>query len=111
MATASAVYTKPCQHYDSAIHATPSDLTASERNALEGALRVDQAGEIAANYIYQGQMAVLGRDKHLGPLIQASFAYRLCFPFRQTNLLFTGYVGSREEAPCSHGQTTIATQY
>jgi len=49
---------------------TPNDLTPSERVVLDSALRVDQAGEIAANYIYKGQMAVLGRDPHLGSLIQ-----------------------------------------
>jgi len=37
---------------------------------LESALRVDQAGEIAANYIYKGQIAVLGRDRQVGSLIR-----------------------------------------
>jgi len=52
------------------LQTTPLDLTDSERETLEIALRVDQAGEIAANYIYKGQMAILGRDKQMGPLIQ-----------------------------------------
>ncbi|KAF8181561.1 COQ7 protein [Pholiota molesta] len=63
-------YTEPSRTYEDATHTTPTDLTPTERQALHSALRVDQAGEIAANYIYQGQMAVLGRDKQLGSLIQ-----------------------------------------
>ncbi|QRW27644.1 ubiquinone biosynthesis monooxygenase COQ7 [Rhizoctonia solani] len=35
---------------------------------LEAALRVDQAGEVAANYIYMGQMAVLGSDRRWAAL-------------------------------------------
>lgn len=65
-------YTSPSHRRDAATQTTPSDLTPSERRALEDALRVDQAGEIAANYIYQGQLAVLGGDKNLGALIQVS---------------------------------------
>lgn len=49
---------------------TPLDIPDTQRNTLERALRVDQAGELAANYIYAGQMAVLGRDRAVGPLIQ-----------------------------------------
>ncbi|CAG8472021.1 1225_t:CDS:2 [Diversispora eburnea] len=33
-------------------------------------IRVDQAGEIGANWIYKGQIAVLGKDKKVGPVIQ-----------------------------------------
>ncbi|KAF9476604.1 COQ7 protein [Pholiota conissans] len=66
----STAYTHLSRTHGSATHATPTDLTASQRHALESALRVDQAGEIAANYIYKGQLAILGRDKELGPLIQ-----------------------------------------
>lgn len=53
-----------------ATHETPTDLTRPEREGLEAALRVDQAGEVAANYIYMGQLAVLGRDPRVGALIQ-----------------------------------------
>lgn len=53
-----------------ATHETPVDLTRPEREGLEAALRVDQAGEVAANYIYMGQLAVLGRDPRVGGLIQ-----------------------------------------
>lgn len=49
---------------------TPPDLTQKQRDILDVALRVDQAGEIAANWIYKGQMAVLGRDRTTGPIIQ-----------------------------------------
>lgn len=37
---------------------------------LDAVLRVDHAGELAANWIYRGQMAVLGGDRQVGPLIQ-----------------------------------------
>lgn len=49
---------------------TPKDITREQRKALEGALRVDQAGEVAANWIYHGQHYVLGKDRETGPLIQ-----------------------------------------
>ncbi|PPQ66848.1 hypothetical protein CVT26_009627 [Gymnopilus dilepis] len=66
----SATYTVTQKHLNPATCATPIDLADSQRGILDSALRVDQAGEIAANYIYKGQIAVLGRDKHVGPLIQ-----------------------------------------
>lgn len=53
-----------------ATHETPADLTRPEREGLEAALRVDQAGEVAANYIYMGQLAILGKDPRVGGLIQ-----------------------------------------
>jgi ubiquinone biosynthesis monooxygenase Coq7 len=37
---------------------------------LDRFLRVDHAGEFGADRIYAGQLAVLGRDPHTGPLIQ-----------------------------------------
>lgn len=67
---ASAAYTSPTPTPDAATTSTPLDLTQKQRDALDAALRVDQAGEIAANWIYAGQAAVLGRDKKLGGLIQ-----------------------------------------
>ncbi|RUS33846.1 ubiquinone biosynthesis protein Coq7 [Jimgerdemannia flammicorona] len=49
----------------------PSRLhTASERALLDRMIRVDQAGEIGANWIYRGQLAVLGHDKAVAPIIQ-----------------------------------------
>lgn len=68
---------QPCQVYfdlskssDPSVSTTPDYLTPVQRDQLEGALRVDQAGEVAANYIYKGQLAVLGKDPQSGPLIQ-----------------------------------------
>jgi len=52
------------------ISTTPTDMTQEDRGILDAAVRVDQAGEIAANYIYRGQMAVLGRHPTAGPIIQ-----------------------------------------
>jgi ubiquinone biosynthesis monooxygenase Coq7 len=49
---------------------TPTGLSKAQQAKLDAALRVDQAGEVAANWIYKGQMAVLGRDPVTGPLIQ-----------------------------------------
>lgn len=65
----SSAYTHSSTSNEFETQTTPQDLSPDERQVLEAALRVDQAGEIAANYIYQGQMAVLGRDKAMGPLI------------------------------------------
>jgi ubiquinone biosynthesis monooxygenase Coq7 len=45
---------------------TPSDLTPQQRLLLERTIRVDQAGELGANWIYKGQklvMDVLGEKK------------------------------------------------
>ncbi|TCD59817.1 hypothetical protein EIP91_011396 [Steccherinum ochraceum] len=65
----SAAYTDPTRNNEPAVRSTP-DITEHQRNRLEAALRVDQAGEVAANYIYMGQLAVLGRNRVAGPLIQ-----------------------------------------
>lgn len=68
---ASSAYTGISNSQDVAVTSTPNDLTPPQRKALEAALRVDQAGEIAANWIYHGQHVVLGRgDKATGELIQ-----------------------------------------
>ncbi|KAF9237669.1 COQ7 protein [Melanogaster broomeanus] len=53
---ASASYTDSANAHDPRVTTTPQDITPDQREALGSALRVDQAGEIAANYIYQGQM-------------------------------------------------------
>ncbi|KAH9001758.1 COQ7 protein [Lactarius akahatsu] len=71
-ATPSSVYLDPTRSSDASTSSTPDDLSSSQRRALEAALRVDQAGEVAANYIYAGQFAVLRRDPAAGALIQAS---------------------------------------
>ncbi|KAG6853701.1 ubiquinone biosynthesis monooxygenase Coq7 [Blastosporella zonata] len=67
---ASRLYTEPQHATNPAVTTTPQNITPQQRAALDSALRVDQAGEVAANYIYMGQLFVLGRDKQTGPLIQ-----------------------------------------
>lgn len=45
-------------------------LISKERELLNPMIRVDQAGEVGAYYIYKGQIAVLGSDKKLRPILQ-----------------------------------------
>ncbi|KAH8551233.1 ubiquinone biosynthesis protein COQ7-domain-containing protein [Umbelopsis sp. PMI_123] len=45
-------------------------LTEEELEFIRPMIRVDQAGEIGANFIYMGQIAVLGKDKNLRPILQ-----------------------------------------
>lgn len=45
-------------------------LTAEQFKVIDSILRVDQAGELAANWIYRGQHSVLKNDPESGPLIQ-----------------------------------------
>jgi len=66
----SGVYFDSAKSSDPSVSTTPDNLSAAQRYELESALRVDQAGEVAANYIYKGQLAVLGNDPKSGPLIQ-----------------------------------------
>ena len=68
--SASKAYTDYLKKGDPAVCSTPGDLTQAERIVLARALRVDQAGEIAANYIYKGQLTVLGGDPRVANLIQ-----------------------------------------
>jgi len=49
---------------------TNRELTPKEREFLERAIRVNQAGELGANVIYEGQYAVFKKDKRLKPLIR-----------------------------------------
>ena len=50
--------------------ATTADVNSETRKALlDKILRVDHAGELGANRIYQGQMAVLGKSS-VGPVIE-----------------------------------------
>jgi 3-demethoxyubiquinol 3-hydroxylase len=60
---------------DAATQETPKTLTQAQKEMLHAALRIDQAGEVAANWIYKGQLAVLGRDPKSGPVIE------VCIPF------------------------------
>lgn len=70
----SAAYFDPLKTTDPSVTQTPENLTEAQREELQSALRVDQAGEVAANYIYKGQLAVFQRDPKYGPLIQVSLA-------------------------------------
>jgi len=60
---------------DVSTSSTPNDLSPSQRKLLEAALRVDQAGEVAANYIYKGQLAIFQRDPPTAALIQVGSRY------------------------------------
>jgi hypothetical protein len=68
----SSAYLDSGRGHDVCTGSTPDDLSSSQRRVLEAALRVDQAGEVAANYIYKGQLAVLRHDPATASLIQAS---------------------------------------
>jgi ubiquinone biosynthesis monooxygenase Coq7 len=70
----SSAYLDRTRRPDVSTSSTPDDLSPSQRRVLEAALRVDQAGEIAANHIYEGQLAVLRHDPVASALIQASSA-------------------------------------
>lgn len=54
------------------------ELTPIQRRVLERLIRVDQAGELGANYIYRGQHAVvaLKSDKKTADLVQVSWGWR-----------------------------------
>src|SRR5258708_6248637 len=83
---------------DISTFSTPDDFSPSQRTVLEAALRVDQAGEIAANYIYEGQLAILPRYPVASMLIQASFT--LLFIHRLDILiLISGYLRPRDKSP------------
>ena len=73
-AAASLIYLDQTQTKNPAVSTTPTGITPQQRDALDAALRVDQAGEVAANWIYMGQMAVLGRDPKTNALLQVNNA-------------------------------------
>ncbi|PFH47058.1 hypothetical protein AMATHDRAFT_68522 [Amanita thiersii Skay4041] len=64
----STLYFNPTTHISAST--TPENLTPEQRKVVDVALRVDQAGELAANWIYKGQLRFLGNDAIAGPLIQ-----------------------------------------
>lgn len=68
----SVAYTKPESQHHESTSTTPSGLSDEQRACLDRAVRVDQAGEVAANWIYRGQMAVLGKHQEAGLIIQVS---------------------------------------
>ncbi|KAF9584073.1 ubiquinone biosynthesis monooxygenase Coq7 [Lunasporangiospora selenospora] len=55
---------------DSPSTEAPLRLSKEQREMLEEMIRIDQAGELGANWIYRGQYAVLGSDKKVGPLLE-----------------------------------------
>lgn len=67
----SAAYLAATRVDDESTMGTPEYLSPAQRETLASAIRVDQAGEVAANWIYRGQMAILGKDVVAGPVIQA----------------------------------------
>jgi 3-demethoxyubiquinol 3-hydroxylase len=69
------VYFDPSNASEPSVSQTPQNLTKAQREELQRALRVDQAGEVAANYIYKGQLAVFQKDPKYGPLIQVNRAH------------------------------------
>ncbi|RPB13359.1 COQ7-domain-containing protein [Morchella conica CCBAS932] len=52
------------------VHPPARPLTQKERDFLESAIRVNQAGELGANLIYAGQYAIFKNDARLRPLIR-----------------------------------------
>ncbi|KAI8340728.1 ubiquinone biosynthesis protein Coq7 [Chlamydoabsidia padenii] len=69
-------------------------LTTEEKEKLAPMIRVDQSGEVGAYYIYKGQMAVLGGDKHLRPLLQEMWDQE-----KKHLELFNGLVGEHRVRP------------
>ncbi|KAJ8597353.1 hypothetical protein M405DRAFT_928121 [Rhizopogon salebrosus TDB-379] len=68
---ASTFYPDPSKTQEPGVPTSPSlVISLEQREILDNALRVDQSGEIAANWIYRGQITVLGHDSRVGPLIQ-----------------------------------------
>ena len=84
----------------SATQETPTNLSPAQRRLLERIIRVDQAGELGANWIYQGQLAVLGRgDPALARLIQVRNPTTLTrLHVSEAFTIMTAYVGSGKKA-------------
>lgn len=49
-----------------------TNLSREQRDILSSFLRVDQAGELAATSIYEGQIFVLGSDPQTGKLLKVN---------------------------------------
>lgn len=85
-----------------ATQSTPLDLTPEQRRLLEEIIRVDQAGELGANLIYQGQHAVFarGKDKSLADIVQVCPSLSLSLPSPIADFLnaVKAHVGWRKEA-------------
>ncbi|GAA5830925.1 hypothetical protein JCM11251_005080 [Rhodosporidiobolus azoricus] len=64
---------RPAADFDSRATTETPELTPQQRDVLAKIIRVDQAGELGANYIYYGQHAVISnltRDKRVTDLVQ-----------------------------------------
>ena len=92
----SAIYLDPLRRNELSVTTSPEGLCAKQRRILDSAIRVDQSGEVAANWIYKGQLCVLRRDPIARPLIQVGSQFHLTTKTAQT---FVGHVGSGEETP------------
>lgn len=97
----------PSKNQEPGVSTSP-DVSPKQREILDRALRVDQAGEIAANWIYRGQFAVLGRDPRVGPLIQVSISNSNSTMPNQL-ILAEGNVGPRKITFRGDGQITATT--
>ncbi|CEP10571.1 hypothetical protein [Parasitella parasitica] len=72
---ASPIIVKSCRsistvHNVSKVSPNDRDLTQYEKVVISRMIRVDQSGEVGAYYIYKGQIAVLGEDPKLRPLLE-----------------------------------------
>ncbi|KAI8647959.1 ubiquinone biosynthesis protein Coq7 [Parasitella parasitica] len=67
----STIIVKSCRSLSTTLN-TPSErnLTQHEKNVISSMIRIDQSGEVGAYYIYKGQIAVLGGDPKLRPLLE-----------------------------------------
>lgn len=92
----SAIYLDPLRRNELSVTTSPEGLCAKQRRILDSAIRVDQSGEVAANWIYKGQLYVLRRDPVARPLIQVGSQFHFTTKTAQT---FVGHVGSGEETP------------
>ena len=87
----------------------PSTIVPSptEREFLDKAVRVDQAGELAMNYIYVGQAFVLGRDPQVKNIVKVcsgcSFASERIL--NQLSLAHTLYATFPSLSPSSNARS------
>jgi hypothetical protein len=90
---------------DAATQETPINITQAQKEMLHAAIRIDQAGEVAANWIYKGQLAVLGRDPKSGPVIEVCISFTHEWSCSYDGIV-VGNVGAGEEAFGRDGSTT-----
>jgi ubiquinone biosynthesis monooxygenase Coq7 len=71
--TSSAKYNIPPKEPNNHDQTKNTSLTSKQKQLIDSMIRIDQAGEIGANCIYKGQMAILGNDKKVGPIIRVNY--------------------------------------